>query len=62
MALFIEEKKKFIEMREVGPTPAYMTCRAYIVVKDEIYVGFQIKDREYISHFNGQRWKTIYET
>lgn len=40
MAIFQEEKNRFNELFDVAQTPLYMSCRSYIQVHDEIYVGY----------------------
>lgn len=60
MTLFNVQQNKFIDMQENVNTPLYMSTRPYIVHGKEIFVGFQIKEKELIYHFNSEFWKCCY--
>lgn len=47
-------------MSDIDYIPLYMSTRTCVVAGKDIYVGFQIKDRDQVYHFNGEHWKSIY--
>ena len=60
MTIFHYRSKKFIDLNYPGLIPPYMANRPYVRVNDEIYAGFQVKEKEYVSHFDGEKWRRKY--
>ena len=54
MTIFHYRSKKFIDLNYPGLIPPYMANRPYVRVNDEIYAGFQVKEKEYVLDSSGR--------